>query len=51
MSDEVGGAGGTYSYDALKRLDNIWSSICSTQTGNFFSQLHIMLQNLGVNTP
>ncbi|GLT28327.1 hypothetical protein SLA2020_032690 [Shorea laevis] len=32
MSDEVGGAGGAYSYDALKRLDNIWSSICSAQT-------------------
>lgn len=27
--DEVGGAGGAYSYDALKRLDQICSSICS----------------------
>ncbi|KAF2284898.1 hypothetical protein GH714_032155 [Hevea brasiliensis] len=31
VSGEVGGAGGAYSYNALKRLDNIWSSICSTQ--------------------
>lgn len=28
-SGEVGGAGGAYSYQALKRLDTIWSSICS----------------------
>ncbi|KAK8717759.1 hypothetical protein V6N13_045016 [Hibiscus sabdariffa] len=28
---EVGGAGGAYSYNALKRLDKTWSSICSTQ--------------------
>ncbi|OAY35092.1 uncharacterized protein LOC110628563 isoform X1 [Manihot esculenta] len=32
VSGEVGGAGGAYSYNALKRLDKIWSSICSTQT-------------------
>ncbi|KAA3459183.1 Lycopene cyclase-type, FAD-binding protein [Gossypium australe] len=32
VSGEVGGAGGAYSYNALKRLDGIWSSICSTQT-------------------
>ncbi|KAF7815389.1 lycopene beta/epsilon cyclase [Senna tora] len=25
---EVGGAGGAYSYEALKRLDQLWSSIC-----------------------
>ncbi|KAJ1264957.1 hypothetical protein BS78_08G040400 [Paspalum vaginatum] len=25
---EAGGAGGAYSYDALKRLDGVWSSIC-----------------------
>ncbi|KAK6918830.1 hypothetical protein RJ641_017252 [Dillenia turbinata] len=31
-SREVGGAGGAYSYNALKRLDQIWSSICSSQT-------------------
>ncbi|XP_039021186.1 uncharacterized protein LOC120153267 [Hibiscus syriacus] len=31
-SISVGGeAGGAYSYNALKRLDKIWSSICSTQ--------------------
>lgn len=31
---EVGGAGGAYSYSALKRLDQLWSSLCSAQTGN-----------------
>ncbi|MED6170536.1 hypothetical protein PIB30_031995 [Stylosanthes scabra] len=31
VSGEVGGAGGAYSYEALKRLDQIWSNICSTQ--------------------
>lgn len=29
----VGGAGGAYSYSALKRLDQIWSSICEAQAG------------------
>ncbi|KAK6141191.1 hypothetical protein DH2020_025074 [Rehmannia glutinosa] len=29
VSGEVGGAGGAYSYNALKRLDGLWSSICS----------------------
>lgn len=33
VSGEVGGAGGAYSYSALKRLDQLWSSICSAQTG------------------
>lgn len=32
VSGEVGGAGGAYSYGALKRLDQLWSSICSAQT-------------------
>lgn len=32
MTDEVGGAGGAYSYAALKRLDRLWSNICSDQT-------------------
>ncbi|KAB1200862.1 hypothetical protein CJ030_MR0G006092 [Morella rubra] len=32
VSGEVGGAGGAYSYNALKRLDQLWSSICSAQT-------------------
>ncbi|CAL1407155.1 unnamed protein product [Linum trigynum] len=32
VTSEVGGAGGAYSYNALKRLDQIWSNICSTQT-------------------
>lgn len=31
--EEVGGAGGAYSYSALKRLDQIWSSICEAQGG------------------
>lgn len=36
VSGEVGGAGGAYSYDALKRLDNLWSTLCSDdQTGQF----------------
>lgn len=34
-SDEVGGAGGAYSYNALKRLDQLWSSICSAPIGRF----------------
>ncbi|KZV34438.1 hypothetical protein F511_23412 [Dorcoceras hygrometricum] len=29
VNGEVGGAGGVYSYNALKRMDNLWSSICS----------------------
>ncbi|GMG98700.1 hypothetical protein Nepgr_000540 [Nepenthes gracilis] len=29
---EVGGAGGAYSYSALKRLDKLWSNICSATT-------------------
>lgn len=33
MSSEVGGAGGAYSYSALKRLDQVWSKICSAKTG------------------
>lgn len=31
--EEVGGAGGAYSYSALKRLDQIWASICEPQAG------------------
>ncbi|XP_057441613.1 uncharacterized protein LOC130733455 isoform X4 [Lotus japonicus] len=31
VSGEVGGAGGAYSYEALKRLDQLWSSLCSAQ--------------------
>ncbi|KAI5419164.1 uncharacterized protein LOC127074916 isoform X1 [Lathyrus oleraceus] len=31
VSGEVGGAGGAYSYQALKRLDQLWSNICSPQ--------------------
>nr|CAD1826594.1 unnamed protein product [Ananas comosus var. bracteatus] len=33
-SDEVGGAGGAYSYNALKRLDQLWSSICAAPIGS-----------------
>ncbi|XP_015881166.3 uncharacterized protein LOC107417116 [Ziziphus jujuba] len=32
VSGEVGGAGGAYSYAALKRLDQLWSTLCSAQT-------------------
>ncbi|KAM7498339.1 hypothetical protein LguiA_022753 [Lonicera macranthoides] len=31
VSGEVGGAGGAYSYNALKRLDQLWYSICTDQ--------------------
>ncbi|XP_054819149.1 uncharacterized protein LOC129318422 [Prosopis cineraria] len=31
VSGEVGGAGGAYSYEALKRLDQLWSGICSAK--------------------
>lgn len=34
VGGEAGGAGGAYSYNALKRLDNIWSNICTQPTGN-----------------
>lgn len=33
VSGEVGGAGGAYSYSALKRLDQLWSKVCSSSTG------------------
>lgn len=33
VSGEVGGAGGAYSYEALKRLDRVWSGICSSDKG------------------
>lgn len=32
VTGEVGGAGGAYSYATLKRLDQLWSNICSPQT-------------------
>ncbi|XP_027172912.1 uncharacterized protein LOC113772501 [Coffea eugenioides] len=32
VSGEVGGAGGAYSYNALKRLDQLWSTICSASS-------------------
>lgn len=31
--EEVGGAGGAYSYNALKRLDQIWSGLRSAPIG------------------
>lgn len=34
VSGEVGGAGGAYSYEALKRLDQLWSNICSAKEGS-----------------
>ncbi|KAK1416666.1 hypothetical protein QVD17_25781 [Tagetes erecta] len=39
VGGEVGGAGGVYSYEALKRLDNLWSTICSAQTGQEAKQV------------
>jgi hypothetical protein len=39
VSGEVGGAGGANSYNALKRLDQLWSSICSAQTGGVVSYI------------
>ena len=39
VSGEVGGAGGAYSYNALKRLDQLWSSICTAQTGEVISYM------------
>lgn len=33
VGGEAGGAGGAYSYNALKRLDNIWSNICTQPKG------------------
>lgn len=33
VGGEVGGAGGASSFIALKRLDQLWSGICSAQTG------------------
>ncbi|KAL0710592.1 hypothetical protein Bca4012_017570 [Brassica carinata] len=33
VGGEAGGAGGAYSYNALKRLDNIWSNICTQPQG------------------
>lgn len=32
VGSEVGGAGGAYSYNALKRLDQLWTNMCSAQT-------------------
>lgn len=51
VSGEVGGAGGAYSYNALKRLDQIWSRICSGQEGDKFSDLillHAILSCWGI---
>ncbi|WVZ92917.1 hypothetical protein U9M48_038947 [Paspalum notatum var. saurae] len=41
---EVGGAGGAYSYDALKRLDNIWSSICDPRVDSNVPQVVTRVQ-------
>ncbi|KAK1289419.1 hypothetical protein QJS10_CPB18g00812 [Acorus calamus] len=32
VTGEAGGAGGSYSYNTLKRLDQLWSNICSSDT-------------------
>ncbi|XP_021743174.1 uncharacterized protein LOC110709269 isoform X1 [Chenopodium quinoa] len=32
VGTEAGGAGGSYSYTALKRLDQLWTNICSAET-------------------
>jgi len=46
VSGEVGGAGGAYSYEALKRLDKLWSSICSSQEGSCRSMILIPFRKL-----
>lgn len=43
VSGEVGGAGGAYSYQALKRLDQLWSNICSPQQGSCHSMISYSL--------
>lgn len=35
-SAEVGGAGGAYSYSALKRVDQLWQSLCSAERGRHY---------------
>ena len=47
VNGEVGGAGGAYSYNALKRLDKLWSGICSAQEGkkNSTGNLSLILYN------
>lgn len=42
-SGEVGGAGGAYSYNALKRLDSLWSSICSASPGVIYCGFSLVL--------
>lgn len=41
-SAEVGGAGGAYSYSALKRLDQLWCSLCADEKG----RLHVVYHGL-----
>lgn len=43
VNGEVGGAGGAYSYNALKRLDKLWSGICSAQEGKKMSTSNLSL--------
>ncbi|KAK7385841.1 hypothetical protein VNO78_31754 [Psophocarpus tetragonolobus] len=38
VSGEVDGAGGAYLYESWKRLDQLWSSICSSQEGSFVQE-------------
>lgn len=49
VSGEVGGAGGVYSYNALKRLDSLWSSICSASPGVYPCELSLFLTSLSSN--
>ncbi|TVU05828.1 hypothetical protein EJB05_49012, partial [Eragrostis curvula] len=42
--EEVGGAGGAYSYSALKRLDQIWSSIREEQSDSKISDVVTRVQ-------
>ncbi|XP_068656029.1 uncharacterized protein [Aristolochia californica] len=41
---EVGGAGGVYSYNALRRLDQLWCSLCSMQPEN--QEYHKVVSNI-----
>ncbi|KAG9439879.1 hypothetical protein H6P81_020044 [Aristolochia fimbriata] len=41
---EVGGAGGVHSYNALRRLDQLWCSLCSTEPEN--EEYHQIVSNV-----
>lgn len=48
-NDEVGGAGGAGSYNALKRLDQLWSSLCASPLGKI-EMLFINIANFVVSS-